>query len=143
MIRRLLLNLAWSTSVLASQPVVATAQYNNNRTNANLLETRLTPANVSSGRFGKSYAMPVIGNVHAQPLYVPGLEIAGKGVHDVVFVATEHDNIYAFDAAGKPVEPLWSLHLANPEKGIHPVNSHFLACSFISPEVGITPTPVI
>ena len=109
----------------------------------NLLETKLTPANVSSARFGKSLRMPVIGNVNAQPLYVPGLDVAGKGVHDVVFVATEHDNIYAFDASGQPVEPLWSLHLANPETGINPVNSHFLACSFISPEAGITPTLVI
>src|SRR5215467_7569053 len=101
-----LLSLAWTTAVLASQPVVATAQYDNHRTGTNLLETTLTPANVSSGRFGKSFAMPVIGSVNAQPLYVPSLEVAGKGVHDVVFVATELDNIYAFDAVGQPAEPL-------------------------------------
>ncbi|SPE31810.1 conserved exported hypothetical protein [Candidatus Sulfopaludibacter sp. SbA3] len=143
MLRWFLLAFASAASALPAQLVVATAQYDNSRTGANLLETKLTPDNVSSGRFGKSFVMPVTGNVNAQPLYVPGLDVAGKGVHDVVFVATEHDNIYAFDAAGQPAEPLWRVHLADPEKGINPVDSHFLACSFISPEAGITPTPVI
>ena len=73
--------------------------------------------------------------------------MTGKGVHDLLIVATEHDVIYAFDAAfdaaGRPAAPLWSLPFTNPDAGVNPVNSHYLTCSFISPEAGITPTPVI
>ncbi len=71
MLRWLLLYLQGPAARYAAQPVVATAQYDNSRTGANLFETKLTPANVSSGRFGKSFVMPVTGNVNAQPLYIP------------------------------------------------------------------------
>ena len=124
-----------------AQVAIATAQYDNARTGANLHETILTPRNVNSNDFGKLFVMSVDGDVYAQPLYVPILEIPGKGVHDVVFVATEHDSVYAFDAAGHPQEPLWKTSFLGPGVDTVPVGK--VACSFISPELGITPTPVI
>jgi len=61
-------------------------------------EPALSPAAVSSGRFGRRISYPVDGKIYAQPLYLPGLRIGGR-MRDVVIVATEHDSVYAFDAA--------------------------------------------
>jgi hypothetical protein len=83
------------------------------------------------------------GDVYAQPLYVPNLEIPGKGKHNVVFAATEHDSVYAVDASGEPTEPLWKVSFINPAAGVNPVSETDMRCPFISPEVGITSTPVI
>src|SRR4030081_3851199 len=77
---------------------VPTAQYDNARTGAIMTETTLTPANVNAGRVGKIFSLRVDGDAHTQPLYLPRVEIPGKGVHNVIFVATEHDSVYAFDA---------------------------------------------
>jgi len=125
------------------RPQILTAQYNNARTNANLAETILTPRNVNAKQFGKLFVLPVDGDVTAQPLYVPNLPIPGQGIHDVLFVITAHDSIYAFDAANKPPQPLWHTALTNEQAGIHPVPSSAVQCSFLGPEVGITSTPVI
>ena len=97
---------------------ILTSQYDNARTGATLRETTLTPANVNVGRFGKIFSLPVDGDVYAQPLFVPRVEIPGKGIHHVIYIATEHDTVYAFDAGGTPVEPL----LAGPStqrRGYH------------------------
>src|SRR5579883_2219574 len=125
----------------AAQVTVPTAQYDNARTGANPHETALTPRNVNSAHFGRQFVMRVDGDVYAQPLYVPGLNIPGKGVHDVVFVATEHDSVYAFDAAGSPAEPLWQKSFLGP--GVEPMPGNMTSCFFIQPEVGVTATPVI
>ena len=142
MSRELLLSLTFAVAACA-QPVVATAQYDNFRTGANPAETTLTPRNVNDKQFGALFTMAVDGDVFAQPLYVPKLEIPGKGVHNVVFIATEHDSVYAIDAAGQPAEPLWRVSFINPAAGVNPVPESAMRCPFISPEVGITSTPVI
>ena len=130
-----------STAMVAGQ--VLTTQYDNARSGATLTETALTPATVNVNRFGKVFRYRVDGDVYAQPLYVPHLEIAGKGTHDVVFVATEHDSVYAFDATGSPTEPLWHVNFLDSATGITTLSDRDAECPFISPEIGITPTPAI
>jgi len=122
---------------------VLTSQYDNARTGAILTETTLTPANVNSAHFGKRFSLAVDGDLYGQPLFVPGLEIPGKGRHDVIFVATEHDSVYAFDATGVPAEPLWKVNFLNTSAGVTTVRAQDVRCPFITPEIGITPTPVI
>jgi hypothetical protein len=97
---------------------VLTRQYDSARTGATLIERTLTPANVNATSFGKLFTLAVDGDVYAQPLYVPRVEVPGKGVHDLVFVATEHDSVYAFEAAGQPREPLWQVSCLDPVAGI-------------------------
>src|ERR1700730_6349049 len=104
-------------------PVIATAQYDNARTGANLLETVLTPQNVNVAQFGRIASLPVDGDVYAQPLYIPRLDIPGKGVHNVVFIATEHDSVYAFDADATSGELLWQISLLDAKKNISPVSA--------------------
>src|SRR5215510_15446079 len=84
------------SSVPAHAASVVTWHNDNARTGLNPGETLLTPPAVASGRFGRRFAHPVDGQVYAQPLYVPSVSIPGKGVHNVVYVATEHDSVYAF-----------------------------------------------
>ena len=84
--------------VLAHAQVSVTTYHNDNaRTGQNTQETILTPANVNSRQFGMLFTVPVDGVVYAQPLYLAGVTIAG-GTHNVAYVATEHDSVYAIDA---------------------------------------------
>jgi len=117
------------------------------RTGLNSNETQLTPTNVNQTTFGKLFSYPVDGQVYAQPLYVAGLSIPGQGTHDVVFVATQHDSVYAFDAdsnAGTNAGMLWHVSLGDPAAM---PNSYFGnrygSYHDIDPWVGITSTPVI
>jgi hypothetical protein len=130
--------LVLSATALCAQ--VVTSQFDNSRTSANLHETTLTPANVNAAHFGKLFKLKVDGDIYAQPLYVPHLMIPGKGVHNVLFVATEHDSVYAFDA-DSAAESLW--HVSFLKGGASTVRAGDVGCPFIQPEIGITPTPVI
>ena len=133
-----------SESPSAPQPVrLLTSQYDNMRTGANLNEKTLTPRNVNAQQFGKLFTFRVDGDVYAQPLYLPDVEVPGKGKHNVLFVATENDSVYAFDADGTSTEPLWRAKLADPGAGVKPLSESDVACFFIAPQVGITSTPVI
>jgi hypothetical protein len=122
---------------------VTTAQYDNARTGANTRETILTPKNVNARQFGKQFVLHVDGDVYAQPLYLPQLQIPGKGVHSVIFIATEHNSVYAFDAAGQPSAPLWQRSFLDAKAGVKTVPANDVLCPFIAPEIGITSTPVI
>jgi hypothetical protein len=93
-------------TVLGQVPVT-TWHYDNGRTSANTWEAVLTPANVNSASFGKRFTQPVDGFVVGQPLYLPSVSIPGQGVHNVVYVATMHDSVYAFDADSANAAPLW------------------------------------
>src|SRR5262249_26804150 len=120
-----------------------TSQYNNARTAATLNEKTLTPTNVNATTFGKLGAYKVDGPVYAQPLFVPNVEIPGKGTHDVLYVATEHDSVYAFDANRPGDSPLWKINFIDKSRGMRLVSEDMVGCPFIRPEVGITSTPVI
>src|SRR5690348_5625550 len=125
---------------LAQIHQVTTSQYDTARTGANLHETQLTPATVSACHFGKLFSLKVDGDVYAEPLYFGGVEIPGKGKHNVLFVATEHDSVYAFDA-DTPAEPLWKASFLSD--GVKTLSTSDVQCPFITPQVGITSTPVI
>ena len=131
----------WTISVscrsLHGQASVLTWHNDNFRTGQNLQETILTPANVNSTNFGKLFTLSVDGRVDAEPLYVPSVSIPNQGIHNVLFVVTEHDSVYAFDA--DTGAPLWqtSLLLSNE------IPSDDRNCGQVSPEIGITSTPVI
>jgi len=105
------------------------------RTGLNPNETILAPSTVNSTKFGLLRKLSVTGKVDAQPLYLSQLSIAGTS-HNVVFVATEHDLVYAFDSDTGAT--LWSTSVANSESP-----SDNRGCSQVTPEIGVTDTPVI
>ncbi len=123
-----------------SQPNVLTHRYDLGRTGANLNETRLNVANVNPRQFGKLFSRAVAGQVYAQPLYVSQVEFADQSIRNVVYVATEHNSVYAFDADdAEAVEPLWQVNLGTSVLSTE-ISSNYRD---LMPEVGITGTPVI
>jgi len=134
---------ALTLTSLPAASQITTSQYNNMRTGATLDEKILTPANVNRQQFGKLGVFKVDGAVYAQPLFVPGVEIPGKGLHNVLYVATEHDSVYAFEAERPGDPPLWHVNFLDKERKITSVSADQVQCPFIEPEVGITSTPVI
>lgn len=131
-----------SSTTLTVEDFGGVLTYHNDpaRTGQNLDEVTLTPANVNVNTFGKLFSLRVDGYLYAQPLYVPGVTIPGKGVHNVVYVATENDTVYAFDA-DTPGPPLWKTGLLGP--GETPVPAAAMNCDDLVPVIGVTSTPVI
>ena len=125
---------------------VTTYHNDNSRLGLNANETTLTLANVNRAQFGKLFSQTVDGFVYAQPLYLSNVRIPGKGLHNVVYVATQHDSVYAFDAdskVGTTQQALWTRRFADPVAGVFPVRSEDVNCKDIYPEIGITGTTVI
>jgi hypothetical protein len=121
--------ISWAQDVL-------TYHNDNARTGQNLNETILNTSNVNMNTFGKLFTLPADGKVDAQPLYVSNLTMS-TGTHNVVFVATEHDSVYAYDADRGAL--LWRVTVLNP--GETPSDDR--GCSQVTPEIGVTATPVI
>jgi hypothetical protein len=119
---------------------VLTWQNDNARDGQNLNETILTTSNVNQTHFGVKFTYSVDGQMYAQPLYVPNVTISGVK-RNAVYVATENDSVYAFDADGSVTTPLWKKSFLST--GVTPVPSSESGCNSISPNMGITGTPVI
>ncbi len=129
---------------IVAQVDVWTYHNDNLRTGANLHETLLTPGNVNADFFGKLFSCPVDGQIYAQPLYMSNVSIPGQGTHNVVFVVTQLDSVYAFDADGPDqCVQLWKDPFIDPDNGITPFPASESRSGDITPWLGITSTPVI
>ena len=133
-----LLALSGSIPIYAAVNVTQRS-YDPNRTGANTTETVLNPANVSStaNRFHKQFVMRVDGKIEGSPLYASSVQIAG-GTHNVIYVGTMHNTVFAFDAdTGAQLSARW---LGNPVSGF---DLRTLKPATIHTEWGILSTPVI
>ncbi len=142
-IRRLILTCALvisgSTAIANGQVAVSTHHNDNGRTGQNLAELVLNTSNVNVNTFGKLFSRAVDGQIYAQPLYLPDLAVAGQ-IRNVVYVATQNDSVYAFDADDPTASsPLWHVNFGTPV----PSTDVAPDCADITPQVGITSTPVI
>jgi hypothetical protein len=130
-------------SLAFGQVNITTWHNDNAHTGQNLQETILTPTNVAPKTFGKLFSYPVDGMVYAQPLYVQGVTVNGA-THNVTFVATENDSVYAFDAdsAALNPNPLWKTAFTKSGVVAMPCTANDPYCN-VYPVIGITGTPVI
>jgi len=137
---------AWAITS-AAQVNVTTYHNDNGRTGQNTKETILTTSNVNSTDFGKLFSQTLDGYSYSQPLYVANVAIPNEGTHNVVYVATMNDSVYAFDAdsnTGSNSSPLWKVNFTDAAKGITTVPTSDLHCAdSITTQVGIFSTPVI
>lgn len=129
-----------------SQIPVTTWHYDNAHSGANPNETILNPQNVNANSFGKLFTQQVDDAVIGQALYLPKVAIPKQGVHNVIYVATMNDSVYAFDAdnaSGKNHKPLWQTSFLS--KGVTPVPISLQKCGGTTKwnQVGILSTPVI
>ncbi len=131
------------TATAAITDLAGVYTYHNDlaRTGQNLQEYALTKALVSGGNFGKRWSCALDGDVYAQPLYVANLAIAG-GTHNVVFVATNHDSVYAFDGDNGSCTPLWKTSFLTGGATTIPAGD-YPGCNDFLDEYGIVGTPVI
>ena len=136
--------LCWLTPELGYGQVNVVTYHNDNaRTGQNLNETILTPANVNQASFGKLFSTNIDGYVVGQPLYLQNVSIPNLGAHNVVYVATMHDTVYAFDADTGAV--LWQVSFINPGSGITSVPAGDAGCTGTNKftEQGVVGTPVL
>ena len=131
-----------------AQVSVTTERNDLSRTGANLNETTLNTSNVNVNQFGKLYSYAIDGSIYAQPLYVPNVLIPSQGTHNVVYVATMNDVIYALDADSNAVNGgvLWKVDLRNPAAGVTAIPITNIVGSNglnIVGTVGVESTPVI
>lgn len=124
-------------------PGVLTWRNDNSRSGVNNMELALGPTTVSSSTFGKLFSCPIDGYAYAQPLYVANLAIPGSGTRNVVFVATERDSVFAFDADASPCVQLWHTTLIPAGYQVISTPNLVITSTDIAPFVGITGTPVI
>jgi hypothetical protein len=133
--------LAMTAALLAGSTAFATdvLTFHNDpaRSGLNNRETILTPGNVNQASFGLLLNLPVDGKVDAQPLYISSEPVGGVGRKNVLIVATEHDSVYAFDADSGTL--YWKVSLLRTGE----VPSDNRGCSQVTPEIGVTATPVI
>ena len=147
-----LLLLTTSGITLAQAPNVLTWRYDSTYQGQNTQETILTPNNVNPNTFGKLFTHSVDGQVYAQPLYVGGLTLGNGTTHNVIFIADEHNSVYAFDAdsnGGTNSAPLWQASMISTTHGAAagattvPTADVQSGAGDIHPEIGISGTPVI
>jgi hypothetical protein len=129
-----------ATAWVTDYPGMFTYHADKFRSGVNLQEFALTSTTVKSATFGKLFSRAVDGQIYAQPLHVANLTIAGAK-HNVVFVATEHSSVYAFDADGKSTSPFWKRSFINPSAGVTTIAKP--SNGLIAPEISISSTPVI
>jgi len=135
MLKRFLLMLLGMVCVCGAD--VATYHNDNARTGQNLNETILTTVNVNPNTFGKLLVIPADGKVDAEPLYLSAITFPGQGTRNALYVVTEHDSVYAFDADSGV--QLWKVSML--QAGETPSDNR--SCSQVTPEIGVTSTPVI
>ena len=131
-----------AVSYVTDFPGTLTWRNDNARSGVNSREPALAPATVNSSTFGKLFSCPIDGYAYAQPLYVPHLVMADGLAHNVVFVATENDSVYAFDADQSPCKLLWQTSLIPAGSEPVPVPME-ITSGDIAPLIGITGTPAI
>ncbi len=124
-----------------AQAPVLTGGYDMARTNADVNETILNPATVSPAQFGRVFTLPADGQIWAQPLYLPNVAVPGQGTHNIVYIATAHNTVYAYDA-DTAAPPLWSANLG-PSIPSTAFDTAARPYTDITPEIGIIGTPVI
>ncbi len=119
-------------------PGTLTWRNDNARSGVNRREMALSPATVNSSTFGKLFSCPIDGYAYAQPLYVPNLVMGDGKTHNVVFVATEKDSVFAFDADANPCLQLWSTTSLIPRR----IAGHFLTPIWILRPLWELPAPL-